>query len=108
KIGSGVDPMDDEWAHEVNEDGYTNLEVYLNSIDSDRFQNPEVKVTSPALNDLYEEGTDITIESEAFAAGSNIEKVEFYAGTEKLGEVTSEPYEWTWEEIGRASCRERV
>ena len=98
KIGSGVDPMDDEWAHEVNEDGYTNLEVYLNSIDSDRFQNPEVKVTSPALNDLYEEGTDITIESEAFAAGSNIEKVEFYAGTEKLGEVTSEPYEWTWEE----------
>ena len=46
----GIDPMNDDWAKEVNDDGYTNLEVYLNSITVDGHHNPEVKITSPSLN----------------------------------------------------------
>src|SRR5699024_3550375 len=47
KTGSAVDPLAAESAHEVNTHDYTNLEVNLNSIDSERYQNPEVIVTSP-------------------------------------------------------------
>lgn len=95
----GIDPMNDDWAKEVNDDGYTNLEVYLNSITVDGHHNPEVKITSPSLNDLFEEGTSLTIQAEAEVEGATIEKVEFFVGAEKLGETTSAPYEWTWEEV---------
>src|SRR5699024_10138487 len=47
----------------------------------------------------FEEGEDLTITADAKVEGSEIEKVEFFAGNDKLGEVTSAPYEWTWSEI---------
>src|SRR5699024_5210861 len=54
-----IDPMDSDWANELNEEGYTNLEVYLNSIVADDEQNPDVEITSPSINDIFEEGEDL-------------------------------------------------
>src|SRR5699024_7071078 len=95
----GIDPMNDHWAKEVNDDGYTNLEVYLNSIAVDGHHSHEVEITSRSLNDLFEEGTSLTNQAEAEVEGASNEKVEFFVGAEKLGETTLAPYEWTWEEV---------
>lgn len=95
----GIDPFDDAWAKEVNEEGYTNLEVYLNSIVSDGEQNPDVRVVTPSYNEVFETGGTITIEAEASVDGAEIEKVVFYAGIEKLGEATAYPYGFTWTNV---------
>ncbi|QGH36697.1 hypothetical protein GI584_22735 [Gracilibacillus salitolerans] len=95
----GVDPMDDTWANQVTEEGYTNLEVYLNSIVSDGHHNPEIAITSPSINDIYEAGETVTINAESSVENAEIDKVVFYNGTEVLGEVTSAPYEWNWSDV---------
>src|SRR5699024_4641242 len=44
----------------------------------------------------HEAGKDLEIKTNAESA-NGIEKVEFYSGSEKLGETTSAPYDFTWE-----------
>lgn len=95
----GVDPMDDTWGNQITESGYTNLEIYLNSIVSDGHHNPEVKITSPSINEILEEGSRLTITAEAAVENANIEKVVFYNGPEVLGEVSAAPYEWHWDNV---------
>lgn len=83
--------------------GYTNLEVYLNSlVDMEHVaENPNATVVSPANNAMYEEGSDVTVTVEVGSEhGHAVEKVEFYYGTlmshAKFGEATVVD--------GKASC----
>ncbi len=65
-------------------DGYTNLEVYLNSlVDMQHVaENPDAVVTSPANNAQFDLGTDVTVTVEADSDyGHSLGKVEFYYGT---------------------------
>lgn len=99
----GVDPMDDTWANQVNEEGYTNLEVYLNSFVLDGHHNPEVQLISPSINEIFEDGDSMTITADAGVEGAEIEKVVFYNGGEILGEATTAPYEWQWHNISEGT-----
>ncbi|RKN44927.1 Ig-like domain-containing protein [Streptomyces hoynatensis] len=89
--GAAIDP----------ETGYSNLELYLNSIGPTGAPNPEVSLTSPAYDAVRtsESGShDVEITAQATAQGdAAIAVVEFYAGDEKIGESTSAPYAVTWQ-----------
>lgn len=59
-------------------------------------QPPLANLTAPASNTSFQIGQAITIEASASDADGTVSKVEFYAGTTKLGEDTSSPYELVW------------
>lgn len=57
---------------------------------------PEVAITSPANDAAFAVGADVTVTATASAsAGKTIAKVEFFAGTIKLGETAAAPYSIT-------------
>lgn len=60
-----------------------------------------VAITSPANSTTYTAGTTMAIS--ASATGSNISKVEFFQGSVKLGEDTSEPYAYNWQSVAAGS-----
>lgn len=97
-----LDPTNPEDRNEVQggNDGYTNLEVYLNSIGPLGKGNPAVAITSPELNQVFTTTAttyDVTVEAKASAVdGARIAKVEFLAGGELIGEATSAPYRVSW------------
>jgi hypothetical protein len=54
---------------------------------------PAVSLTSPTNNNSYSNPTSITLSANASDTDS---KVEFFEGANKLGEVTTSPYNFTW------------
>ncbi len=56
-------------------------------------------VTSPANNSSFIEGSNITISASASGGTGTIQKVEFFAGSAKLGESTSSPYNFSWNNV---------
>ncbi|MCF4102193.1 DUF4082 domain-containing protein [Gillisia sp. M10.2A] len=58
---------------------------------------PAISITAPLEGAEFETSTNISIEATASDADGSISKVEFYQGIEKLGEVLSSPYTFTWE-----------
>lgn len=59
-------------------------------------QPPTVLLTSPANGSSSAVGTAISIAATATDADGTIAKVEFFAGTNKLGEKTTAPYVYAW------------
>ena len=58
---------------------------------------PSVDITSPSNNTNFEPGEDINITVEADDSDGTVTKVEFFeGGNNKLGEVTTAPYTFTW------------
>lgn len=57
---------------------------------------PKVSIINPAHNSHFPENTQIIIEVEATDEDGDIVLVEFFAGVEKLGDVTNPPYQLTW------------
>lgn len=57
---------------------------------------PFSSVTAPVAGATLEAGQPVSIEATAFDQDGTITRVEFYADTEKIGEVTAEPYKVTW------------
>ena len=57
---------------------------------------PTVNITSPANNATFNEGAGIPITVFATDPDGQIVKVEFFNGTDKLGEDTSSPHNFTW------------
>ncbi|HWZ21869.1 MAG TPA: glycosyl hydrolase family 18 protein [Cytophagaceae bacterium] len=57
---------------------------------------PTVSITAPAVNTNYTEGDTIKITANALDSDGSILKVEFYAGTFKIGELFSAPYTMNW------------
>lgn len=56
---------------------------------------PTTSITSPANNASFTAGNDITITADA-SDDVSVTKVEFYEGTNKLGEDASAPYTFIW------------
>lgn len=57
---------------------------------------PTVFITSPQDSAEYITGKQATIEAEASDLDGSVQKVDFYAGANKIGSGTSEPYEISW------------
>jgi hypothetical protein len=59
---------------------------------------PSVAITSPSNGDVYTGSQDIVIHASASDADGSISKVEFYDQNVKIGEATSSPWSFTWED----------
>ncbi len=57
---------------------------------------PVVSLTAPANAATFTEGNSINITADASDSDGSVDKVEFYQGSTKLGEDTSSPYNYTW------------
>lgn len=57
---------------------------------------PTVSITAPGNGTTFSNPSNITINANANSSGGSIVKVEFYEGTNKLGEDLSAPYTFTW------------
>jgi uncharacterized repeat protein (TIGR02059 family) len=62
-------------------------------------QPPVVTISNPSKGSKYENLSTITIDAVASDPDGTIVKVEFYNGSEKLVELTSPPYSFTWKDV---------
>ncbi|CAM3376619.1 pectinesterase family protein [Marinicrinis lubricantis] len=99
ELAQGLNPNDPEDRNLTNAEGYTQLELYLNSIVGSGSQNPNVAITAPAHNTIVEAGTEVTIEAAASDSDGTVSKVEFYANGQKLGEDDAAPFQLAWGDI---------
>ncbi|MEX2231396.1 MAG: PA14 domain-containing protein [Cyclobacteriaceae bacterium] len=60
---------------------------------------PNVLITYPWENQAFNQPTTVTIETDASDHEGDLVKVEFFEGANKLGEVVSPPYNFTWENV---------
>jgi len=58
---------------------------------------PSISITSPNEGDSFEDGSVIDITTSLTDLDGSITLVEFYDGTELIGEDTSEPFSFLWE-----------
>lgn len=58
-----------------------------------------VSIAEPAVNKIFGANTDITIKANTTTGDLPVSKVEFYNGTEKLGEASTAPYQYTWTKV---------
>jgi chitodextrinase len=63
-------------------------------------QNPSIAISSPAGNASFTEGESVTISVNATDSDGSIAKVEFFAGTTKIGETTTAPFAFNWTNLG--------
>lgn len=61
---------------------------------------PTVQITAPRSASTFPKGSNITIKATASASDGAVQKVEFYAGTTKLGQTTAAPYSFVWHRPG--------
>jgi len=66
-------------------------------------QKPIVSISSPAKSTSFVAPATITIEASAYDPDGTIRKVEFFNGTQKLGEIFSAPYHFTWKNVPEGS-----
>ena len=94
---NGLDPENSEDSMEINDEGYTYLEEYLNDIvaDAEIPENPEIEITQPANNEIFSNDEKITIEAMVDDA-SDIAKVDFYDSTGHIGTQTESNGEDTY------------
>lgn len=57
---------------------------------------PSIAITTPTTNSVYTTPASINIAANASDKDGSISKVEFYAGTVKLGEDLTSPYSFEW------------
>lgn len=60
---------------------------------------PIVAITSPAQDTKLAASSSVTINVNASDADGSIAKVEFFKGTDKLGEDTSSPFSFVWDNV---------
>jgi RHS repeat-associated protein len=77
----------------------------LQLFDVQSFENhpPIVTITNPAANTVFNAATPITLIANATDTDGTVSKVEFFAGTTKLGEATSSPWTYLWQNAGAGS-----
>jgi hypothetical protein len=59
-------------------------------------EGPVVSLLKPSQDEEFKAPVTISLEAEASDADGSISKVEFYAGTTKLGEATTSPFKFDW------------
>jgi hypothetical protein len=79
---------------------YTNLELFLNSIVDENYvpDNPEVHISTPEMNSIQKAGGDVKIVAKA-SDKDGIDKIEFFNGSQKIGESNKSPYSYTWSNV---------
>ena len=55
-----------------------------------------VAVTTPANNAIFAAGAPITLQASATDTDGAVSRVEYFAGTNKIGQATSPPYNFVW------------
>jgi len=60
---------------------------------------PSISITSPNQGASFEEGTNINISTTVTDLDGTVTLVEFYDGSEKIGEDTSEPFNFLWSNV---------
>lgn len=60
---------------------------------------PNINITYPWDNQAFNQPVTITIETDASDHEGDLVKVEFFEGSNKLAEVVSPPYDFTWENV---------
>lgn len=58
-----------------------------------------VSLTSPSPSSTFSAPATIELAATASGGSSPVQKVEFFAGTTKVGEATSSPFRFTWSEV---------
>jgi hypothetical protein len=61
---------------------------------------PTVQITAPPSGSTLPKGSNITINATAGDSDGAVQKVEFYAGTTKLGQIATAPYSFVWHRPG--------
>ena len=88
-----------EWYAEVS-DGTNTISTPVRSFTAEgAVFPPTVSLTSPTTGSHYAAPADITFEAAASDLDGSVTKVEFYSGTTLLGEDTTAPYSFTWENV---------
>ena len=62
-------------------------------------QPPSVSITSPSNGASFTEPANITITADASDSDGSVFLVEFFEGTNKLGEDSSSPYQYNWNNV---------
>lgn len=60
---------------------------------------PVVSLVTPTNGARFPAGTNILLVANAAANGTNLSKLEFFAGASKLGQDTNSPYQFTWSNV---------
>ncbi len=66
-------------------------------------RNPVVAITNPDNDQQFPAPASITISATASDPDGSVAKVEFYNGTSKLGEDSTSPYSFTWNNVSAGS-----
>ncbi|MBC5995125.1 PA14 domain-containing protein, partial [Pontibacter cellulosilyticus] len=66
-------------------------------------QAPNVTLTSPASGAAFTAGNTITLTASASDADGTVARVEFFAGSTKIGESTASPYSFNWASVAAGS-----
>jgi len=61
---------------------------------------PTASITSPSNNATFVSPASVTINATASDSDGSVGKVEFFQGSTKLGEDTSSPYSFAWNNVG--------
>ncbi len=80
----------------VSDGTYSATSSVLVIVQANANANPTITLTSPNENDSFAEGSNVTIAASASDLDGTISLVEFYAGTTKIGEDTTQPYSFVW------------
>ncbi|NNE28236.1 MAG: carbohydrate-binding protein, partial [Saprospiraceae bacterium] len=80
----------------VSDGTYTSTSYVLVIVSETGNTKPSVNITSPANNSTFREGSAITISASASDLDGEVTLVEFYDGTTKIGEDSTDPYSLVW------------
>ncbi len=86
-------------AKAINSQNATTTSAAVNVIVNAVSSPPVINITSPTNNSVFIAGSNITIAANATDANGSITKVEFFNGTDKLGEDQTSPYNLVWTNI---------
>ena len=92
QIAKWYAPSDDTW---LNPSLFGTARLVRNSQSTP----PLVSLTSPQDGAIFYEGSRIDIQATASDPDGSVSRVEFYAGSEKIGEDETEPYVMSWSGI---------
>ncbi|WP_052723694.1 Ig-like domain-containing protein [Paenibacillus wulumuqiensis] len=99
EIQQGLQPDDPSDSSAISPSGYTQLEVYLNQLAGSGSLNPIVSLSTPKKNQLIQADQSLSVTADAYDEDGRIAMVEFYSGSERLGQDTTAPYEYRWNAV---------
>lgn len=83
---------------------YAQVSIFALDVSHDAANDaPATSISAPSANDTFTEGDDVLITATASDSDGTISKVEFFAGSSKLGEDTSSPYSFNWENVAEGN-----